>query len=51
MTAGEGVLIAHAGADAYLARFRDRFPGLPLRVCRSAASCRWHSRRMASRRR
>ena len=36
MVAGEEVLIAHAGADAYLARLRDRFPGLPLRVCRSA---------------
>ena len=36
MAAGERILIAHAGADAYLAPFRDRFPGLPLRVCRSA---------------
>jgi phosphoglycerate dehydrogenase-like enzyme len=36
MTGGKGILIAHAGADAYLGRLQGRFPGLPLRVCRSA---------------
>lgn len=33
----DSVLIAHAGADAYVARFRARFPGLPCRVCRDPA--------------
>jgi phosphoglycerate dehydrogenase-like enzyme len=35
--AGESVLIAHAGADAYLDAFRARFPGLPCRAARDPA--------------
>jgi phosphoglycerate dehydrogenase-like enzyme len=35
--AGESVLVAHAGADAYLGELRARFPGLPCRAARDPA--------------